>query len=335
MKIRKKLSKSLVAIIAAVGLISGTSTSAFASTSKMLYEFDVISDTHVGATDPNANAHTTTALNCIKNNFNDKSIVINGDVVDNYWDSSYNALYNIVSNANSGSKKLPYIYFNFGNHEFRPSASSSSQPEWYDWSLSQFDTYTRKIQTNLLSPNGVSYGDRGQGQSYDLQHINNTNLFFLGTDRLVYGDTNDCADLDRDTQLNYLKGTLDSGRLTFMFCHQPPHGTVHASDWKNCIWDSVNSDNNSVFFKSLIGQYKNAIMFTSHTHNDFNTYPLKGNDDNFAMVGNCPIFGTSSIKDASQGCHVVVYNNQVVVTAMHYISDYKYEQLGDPKVISY
>jgi hypothetical protein len=66
-------------------------------------------------------------------------------------------------------------------------------------------------------------------------------------------------------------------------------------------------------------------MFASHLHNNFNSYKFNDNSDsNFHQLGGCSIFGTSSIKEASQGLHVTVYDNQIVVQAVQYNSEYGY-----------
>lgn len=104
-----------IGLIVAILIISAPN-SATSSKQNLEYSFSVISDTHVGIsiTKQDARAaieNTTTALNCIKNCFpKDKCIVINGDIVDNYHDSSYNALGKIISKVNKTGKKLPYIF---------------------------------------------------------------------------------------------------------------------------------------------------------------------------------------------------------------------------------
>lgn len=323
-----KIKKILITVLSVAVALSTMSISASAKIdSTASYTFDVISDTHID--DPSskysttnaatANRNTATALKAIKKSFpEDRCIVVNGDVVDNYWDSAYNQMYNIFHTANSDGK-LPYVYFNFGNHEFRRTASNSSEAEWYDWSISQFNTYTRKVQTEL-TPNGVSYDARGEGQAYDWQYVNNSLFFFLGSSKIEYDGYNDCALLDSSSQLANLDKKLSEGRLTFLFCHQPPTNTVHGSD-------SYNSIHNTSEFNSIISKYKKAIMFTSHTHNDFNTYKFFGSNSNFSNVGNASIFGTSSILEGPQGCHVEVYSDGVIVYGVRYKTNGSYDIL--------
>ncbi|MBU3107022.1 metallophosphoesterase family protein [Clostridium gasigenes] len=330
MKKNKNLLKFMSAIVTTVGLISATSISASAST--RLYTFDVLSDTHVKSGDTNANTRLSTALNCIKSNFDDKCIVINGDVVDDYY--QYSTLDSVIRNANSGSEKLPYIYFNFGNHEFRAAASNSSQSEWYKWSLNEFATKTNAIQASLSHDSDVTNNSRSSDSSYDWQYVKNNVFFFLGTDRLEYDQQNDCADLNRNYQLSHLDNKLNSSGWKFVFCHQPPHGVIHGADWRNSICERAYNDPNGEYFQSLISKHNNTIMFTSHMHNNFNTYGLDDNcNSNFHQLGGSSVFGTSSVLEASQGLHVVVYDDKVTVKAVQYNSDNDYDVI-ESKTIS-
>lgn len=314
MKKSKILLNLLVTTITTISLIAGTAVSASAHT--LQYGFSVISDTHIGINDDSSHTqqamtNTTRALNCIKNNFpNDKCIVINGDVVDNYYDSSYSTLANIVNNANSSGKRLPYIYFNLGNHEFKQQGTYSANPDDYNWCISQFVTQTRAIQVKLSAASNVSYSCRDTDKAYDLQHVNNTPFFFLGTDSINWGSTNDCAYLNPDYQLNYLDNHIGSG-LSFVFCHQPPYDTVDGSNSSNCI---TNTDDLS----QVLNRHPKAIMFTAHTHLSFE------NSSDYGKLGVCPIFSSPSIYENSEGYHVNVYDDCVYVQGIKYLSNNNY-----------
>ncbi|QAA32420.1 metallophosphoesterase family protein [Clostridium manihotivorum] len=336
MRLKSILTALLVTSITTATLLTGSKTHVSASVKAKvattpLYTFSVISDTHLGS-GYTAIKNTSTALNSIKNNFSDRCIVINGDVVDNYLDSSYQDLTNVVNYVNTNTanpsynpssisgktSKLPYIYFNFGNHEFRENATWSSDQSKYDWSLSQFCTYTRSIQTKL-TPNGVSYTDRDRDKSYDVQYVNNATLFFLGSDNVNYGD---CAYLDPNYQLSYLQTKINNKPL-FLFCHQPIYNTVYGSDANNCIYNSSDLTN-------IIGSHSNAIMFTSHTHNSFTS--TSGFSQNFAKVGQSSVFATSSVVEGPQGLHVKVYSDRVVVDAVSYTSGSSYSVIASKTV---
>lgn len=315
MKRHKFLYKLLLTTLTTAALISATAISASAST--LQYSFSVISDTHIGINDTSAHAqqaisNTTTTLNCIKNCFpNDKCIVINGDVVDNYQDSSYQTLANIISSVNNSGRRLPYIYFNLGNHEFRPSGSSSSIPDYYNWSISQFVNKTRDIQTKLSVASGVTFSCRDTDKAYDIQHVCNTPFFFLGTDSIDWGSTNDCAYLNPDYQLNYMDNSIGSG-LSFVFCHQPPYNTVEGSDSSNCI-------TNTSDLEAVLNNHPKAIMFTAHTHLNFEDH------SNYSTLGPCSIFSSPSIyENNSEGYHVDVYDNYVHISAIRYTSNNSY-----------
>lgn len=329
MKSKKSLLKFLIGTITTVSLITGSATSSFAASkpvnkatlsSTPLYSFSVISDTHVIYNDTDK---TINALNCIKNNFNDKCIVINGDVVDNY--NEYSTLSRVMSYANnSGSKRLPYVYFNFGNHEFVKDGQGSPEGENYNNLLNNFINSTNSIQSSL----GHSDAYRDAGKSYDWKYVNGNLLFFLGTDKIAYDDQINCADLDRNYQLNHLFNKLDTtSGWKFVFCHQPPHGIIHGADWQNCICERAYNDYNGDYFESEISKRSKTIMFASHMHNSFNTYRFTGSNDNFGQLGGCSVFGTSSIKEASQGLHVTVYSDHVNVDAIQYNSGTSYTKL--------
>ncbi|GFZ32110.1 phosphohydrolase [Clostridium zeae] len=340
MKRNKSLLKVLIASITAVGLICGTSISAFA---QGRYEFDVISDTHVGHSSTDI-TNTTLALNCIKNKFPDsKCIVINGDVVDNNQKTSYDALYNIISNVNSTTTKLPYIYFNYGNHEFRANASDSSSN--YTGNLAYFNQRTRDIQARLLGNKGnVTINERTPGSSYDMQYINkatNDRLFFLGTDYIPSGNT-DNSYLDPNTQLYQLGLAINANKTEsintgikkplFVFSHQPIANTVWGSETSRNWGNIIDSDQ----LISKLANHPEVITFTSHIHKGFTSganaddfYSLGGNDS----WGN--IFSTSSVSydpnsnpAPAQGYHVIVWSNAVTVQAIQYISNTSYNVIS-------
>ena len=340
--------KSLLKIAAATTIILGLCTS-FSSTSveaarrKFLYSFSVISDTHIGNEDNNGLKNLSIALNSIKNCFpNDKCIVINGDVVDNYNDASYNWLNMCIDKVNNNefdatynsacinlsNHKLPYIYFNLGNHETRKTAKWGSNPDYYPWSLSQFTCRTREIQVKLSPASDVTYTPRDQSSPYIEQTVCNNKFIFIGSDKV--DDQDDCAYIGND-QLRSLSDSISGSddNLTFLFCHQPPLGDrdnpgIYQVNSANCI-------NSSDAFKNIVGQKKKLIMFTSHEHNKFAAYDFS-EGKNFAQFGTVPVFSTSSVKEGGEvnengcdGCHVTVYSDRVLVQGINYIkgNDYK------------
>ncbi|MBD7909965.1 MULTISPECIES: metallophosphoesterase [Clostridium] len=334
MKKHKSLLTLLIATISTIGLISVTPTAASAA-----YSFDVISDTHIGPDDdpspngafhPNANLNTT--FESIKNNIkngkykNEQCIVINGDVVDNSQQSSYNKLYNIVNQQKDG---LPYIYFNIGNHEY--DANPYVQPniiEDFHTGLNRFNSNTNNIRKLLSANTKGKVTDTDRDNSYDIQYINNKNdrLLFLGTDEIP---TNPCAAyLNPDTQLNWLQGRIqdntneggDSKKPMFIFLHQPLYQTTYGSTFDD--WGYL-YPNNTTYVKQWLTGHPEIVVFTGHTHEQFKENDEWNSDnffslgDNSASIFNVPSIGNDSGK-GPQGYHITVYSDGIVVTGVRY-----------------
>lgn len=280
------------------------------------YSFSVISDTHLGVDETKysgkiAELKTTIALNCIKNCFpKDKCIVINGDVVDNYYETSYDSLASTILKV----KGIPYIYFNLGNHEFKSNGNGPSIEKYYYKSIDQFANKTRYIQSKLNAAADISHFCRDKNKSYDLQYVQHTPLFFLGSDSITSGSTNDCAYLNSD-QLNYLSHHISAG-LSFIFCHQPPYDTVKGSDASNCIYNTND-------LLHVLKSHPKTIIFTAHTHRAFENYPLTfGN--NYSKLGSCPVITSPSVYRSLEGLHVSVYNDLVYIQGIKYCSNVSY-----------
>jgi 3',5'-cyclic AMP phosphodiesterase CpdA len=331
MKKRKNFLTILIATISTIGLISLTSTTASAS-----YSFDVISDTHIGPsddTDPNGGFHPYKNLNnvftSIKAKYpDDQCIVVNGDVVDNSQQTSYDQLYNIVNNQKSG---LPYVYFNIGNHEY--AANPYVQPniiEDLNTGLNKFNYNTNRIRSLLNSKNQVTTDPREH--TYDIQYINSKNdrLVFLGTDEITNGHP-EAAYLNPNGQLDWLHQVIQNNttegsntkkgkKPMFIFLHQPLYDTTYGST--NQEWGYL-YENNTRYIKEWLNDHPEIIVFTGHTHEQFQDYDY-WNDSNFYSLGdnsakifNVPSTGNDNGKGA-QGYHVTVYSDGVVVTGVKY-----------------
>ncbi|AAK79052.1 3',5'-cyclic AMP phosphodiesterase CpdA [Clostridium acetobutylicum] len=340
MKKSKKLLKTLTATICTMGIICATSITVNAQ-----YSFDVISDTHIGADSSwGACNHLTDALTCIKNSIkaaksnpnsplyknylNDQCIVVDGDIVDYASDQNYKELSDTILGCKDSN--LPYVYFNIGNHEFK--TQSSPNTEWnYTDALNFFNTKTNAIQSSLLS-NAVGITTTGRNNSYDLQYINNKNsrLFFLGTDELP-SDAPDTSTIG-SSQLGWLSQAINDnsneGKQTskgkkpmFIFSHQPVYSTVYGSDRDD--WGYINKDA-SYNIKNLLNGHNEIVMFTGHTHKQFdnndpwnsgNGYALNG--DSSAHIFSVPSTGEVD-SNGPEGYHVTVFSDGIVVTGVKY-----------------
>lgn len=311
----------IIIIISASIYASKTSEHKNVYSNNFRYSFSVISDTHIGVNDRKKNGEIAiknliTSLKCIKNCFpKDKCIVINGDVVDNYYKSSYNTLSNLIINVNSNVNRLPYIYFNLGNHELKPDGTGPSITKYYTRSINEFITKTSEIQKQLDAAPDISHYHRIKNKSYDLQYVCKTPFFFLGSDTIENGATNECAYLKPEPQLNYLDNSIGSS-LSFVFCHQPPYNTVKGSNYMNCITNTFNLLN-------VLTKHPKAIIFNGHTHRSFETSPLTfGN--NYSKLGPCTVLTSPSVYRSLEGLHVTVYDNRVYIEGVKYISNTKY-----------
>lgn len=310
---RKKFLKRLlsVVIISTVAIISATSTAASASS----YTFDVISDTHYGATSYNGSTKTINTLNCIKNRYpKDKCIVINGDVVDNNQNNTYNNLYSDINRIKSG---LPYIYFNYGNHEFmsNPATNKTNPPKQANFNdnLTTFNRVTNNIDRLLLTKPSDITGNLRNGR-YSEQTVCGNTFVFLGSDKIVSSNT-DSAYLN-SSDLKKLQNVINNNKNNnpiFVFVHQPIYNTTTGSTRSD--WGYVT---NSTDFKNIIKDHPEVIVFTSHTHvslSDTKNYYSFGNNK-------AKVFSTSTVSDTNtpEGYHITVQNNKVQVSSVQYRS---------------
>lgn len=148
-----------------------------------------------------------------------------------------------------------------------------------------------------------------------MQYVCGTPFFFLGSDNIQYGYSNDCAYLKPDSQLAYLNNHI-SNKLSFIFCHQPPYNTVKGSDVSNCIYNTNDLLN-------ILRKHSNVIMFTAHTHRNFESYPLTlGN--NYSKLGSCPVITSPSVYRSLEGLHISVYSDFVYIQGIKYSSNTSY-----------
>ena len=87
----KTIAKLVASAVVSIGMILSIPTAAYAS-----YSFDVISDTHIGASDGDGYypvINTRQALDCIAKYYSDdECVVINGDVVNHGQYNEYEKL---------------------------------------------------------------------------------------------------------------------------------------------------------------------------------------------------------------------------------------------------
>ena len=67
--------------------------------------------------------------------------------------------------------------------------------------------------------------------------------------------------------------------------------------------------------------HSEAIVFTGHSHKQFDEGYYYGNSNNYATLGGASIFGCPSIAESNfepEGYHVTVYSDGVVVKGVKY-----------------
>ncbi|MCR3760101.1 metallophosphoesterase family protein [Clostridium felsineum] len=331
---KRGLLSFLITTITALSVFSVAAVKANAQ-----YEFDVISDTHIGSDDMggwHATRNLKTTLNCIaKYHSNDQCVVFNGDNVDTAYQDSYDQLYNTIAQVkndlSSQGKTIPYMYFNIGNHEYCFGGTNTGN---YQTCLNNFNYNTNRIRSMIGSRAGVT--DTNRANSYDLQYINNKNdrLAFLGTDELP---SNPCDAYLAPSQIDWLNSTIIKNKNEwttssrgkkpmFVFLHQPLQNTVYGSDPTNpnfADWGTLlNTDTLKQY--ALRTNHPEVIMFTGHTHRDFDG-SYYGDSENFCTLtpSYSSVFGVPSIGNTDgdpEGYHVTVYSDGVVVQGVKYTS---------------
>lgn len=290
--------------------------------------FDVLSDLHANRYNTyNANTKITNALTDLKNySPSSKGIIVNGDAVDDVY--SYDVLKNSINEVSS----LPNMYFNLGNHELYTTPSNK---------------YTYSYETKLYDfVKGVNSIDTATPYTYD-DYVDtpyfqfkkgNSHFIFLAAESYPQ-DPSGRAHISKD-QVDWAYNTVyriakkTPNDPIFVFIHEPFRNTVGG-------FSDLNMDNDSDL-RWYLNKFPTVTVFTSHTHDDFYTgtwmYQEKTSSTNSGI--GMTIFNTSSVGDiykynqdfgstgASQGLHVDVYDDSVVVRARDFenkkwIKEYK------------
>ncbi|MBK1809103.1 metallophosphoesterase [Clostridium sp. YIM B02505] len=295
---------------------------------KLLYSFEVLSDMHISTKDTTFNSHLNSALKDIKNFAKNSScIVANGDSVDEWsWDT-YSLLRDTMYSNRVG---LPYVYFNLGNHELmEDSHNANVNSASFQDEFNRYLYFANDINYNMNNSTNTSITHDKQTLPYYKQTVNGQHFIFLGSE----------SDSDRDkaylsdTQLNWLDEELykvakyENDQPVFVFLHQGLNNTVAGTksgqDWGGVIQDSQ--------LRFILNKYPNVIYFSGHSHwqlesqstmyQDTATYgpTLGATMFNSASVGYLWSDAGSSI-NGSQGLHVEVYKDKVLVKGRNYLN---------------
>lgn len=321
--------------------------------------FDVISDSHVVADGCYDNYNGAKKLQKAITDINSYSknssaIVMNGDLVDSAKDSAYKNVSNAIIdgiNDSKSRKKLPFVFFNLGNHELMDNTTVNQFTSNYDDKFKMFKSNTKLIHDNLKKYRvGVSNSDYNMysnlnqtNKPYYEATVGKNHFLFLASQsanakKNSAGET--MADI-RDEQITWVNNRIydlamhSPNEPIFVFLHESFQNTVGGSKNPYIIQE------NELLWQ--INKYPTVTIFTSHTHEDglennwYYTKPqaTKGGGVGVSMfnsisVGDIWKYGSDfGDKDYSEGLHVDVYDDSIVVRCRDF---YKKKWIGEYKV---
>jgi putative flippase GtrA len=221
-------------------------------------------------------------------------LVLNGDIVDQGLDEQYETVSNFfVSNAPIVPANIIY---NIGNHEF------------YDYKKGVNSSYDNQVFIKRF----LEFSN--QKNVYHDTWINGYHFISLGSEKthtLEQGPVD--AYISRD-QMEWLKAKLQDGytpgKPIFVFLHQPIGGAPIGGKYNS---GSVIQDSE---LSSILSQYPESILFSSHTHAVLN-FDKVIDDNQFKKVHtgavHNPLSTGGSVKGSSQGIIVEVLNDKVKI----------------------
>ena len=273
-----------------------------------LYEFQIVTDTHVSTSLSDLQAeHFTAMLQDVAANSPDSlGLVISGDVTDTGVAEEYEnvlSLYAAVEGA-------PQMYWTIGNH---------------DYALTSGDSQT---QIDLF----LEYS--GAENIYYDKWIGDTHFIFLGSEET--DTTSGVGAIISDTQLDWLETALAErykvGRPIFVFLHQAVYNTV-AGSLAGQGWDGIGTagvlDDSEARLMSILASYPEVIYFSGHSHWELNSVgTMYERTDSMCTAFNAASVGYlwTSYGDTytsgnyyndehggSQGYYVEVYEDKILV----------------------
>lgn len=295
---------SLVAIFTIIFMMNHNSKDSSAYEPKADLSFVVLGDVH-------------DSINGFQNAVNDfysinKSIdalVLNGDTVDEGKDEQYKDMNKIIS---KNKNKLPDIIIkNIGNHEFYN----------YDYDSDSKEDMIKFMNRYLeFSGNEKVYND---------QWIKGYHFISLGSDDVENEGFNATMASLTEEQLSWFRETLkdgyEKGKPIFVFLHQPISADFFGKDWSGVVQKDE--------IKEILSNYPEVVIFSSHTHKDFDDDCIKENMP-FTMVHTGAV-GYTLIKDENSengirrdssynnGLYVEVNGNNVTVKGRN-IADHEW-----------
>lgn len=226
--------------------------------STYLTSLQISSDTHIESkyTCKNYNSHFLSNLNAVKNyEHESEGLVFVGDTANTGNKNNYDLFYEYIDSV---FETRPTLYPIVGNHE-----------------LQYFTVYEDAINTYKENT--------GMPGAYFTFELGGFKCFALGSEDV---STHGVMSVN---QLNWFKdeiSKLGKDEKIMIFMHQGIYNTVSGT-LEGHGWHGLNTKNNGI--RDVIKQYKNAFVFSGHSHQDLNCVQTSlfgnGNDANYVNCG--------------------------------------------------
>lgn len=275
-------------------------------TGKVLAEFQVVSDLHIGLSDVASDRFVAMLSDVAKNSPNSLGIIAVGDLVD-AADPEYYALVNSLYASVSGA---PALWRGVGHHEYLTKGTYEYDADAHTSNLLSFLAETKL--PNGKTPDKQYYSYTLGGQTF----------VFIGADSYENGNA-----VYSEQQLTWLDNTLkasDSQKPVFVFMHEPLPDTVSGSSYLQGYGHVYNF----ISVKNVLDKYSNAYVFSGHTHwtlealNTVKSIPSGPTHFNCGAVASLwnDVGGSGYEVDGSQGYYVTVYEKAILVRGRDFVT---------------
>ncbi len=275
-------------------------------TGKVLAEFQVVSDLHIGSGQQASDRFVAMLEDVKKNSPDSLGIVVVGDVVDAASSQNYelfNSLYTSVQGA-------PSLWLGIGQNEYLA-------PGTYVYDANAHTSNLLKFLAEVKLP-----GNKKPDKQYYSFTLGGQTFVFIGADSYH----NEHAEYS-EQQLAWLDATLkaaDDQKPVFVFMHEPLPDTVSGSSYLQGYGHVYNF----ISVKNVLDKYSNAYVFSGHTHwtlealNTVKKIPSGPTHFNCGAVSSLwnDVGGNGYEVDGSQGYYVTVYEKAILVRGRDFVT---------------
>lgn len=228
------------------------------------------------------------------------TVILNGDTVNQGLQNQYDDINKLLKKDKDILPKN--VIKNIGNHEYYDYDNGAKSDDKAKRLLNRFLKFASKTNPYFDSwINGYHFISLGSEKTYTPEMDNNVQAFLS------------------DTQLNWLKQELANeyikGKPIFIFLHQTINNSVVGSI---ILTNAIKQDEQ---LRSILSQYPETVIFTSHTHHYLN---VPGNfvQQKFAIMDSSSVQrpirynqknNEIDVVGSSQGIFVEVYNDKVII----------------------